>query len=105
MYQRLLSNLDFWIFIVFALFPAFYPELSLAGDNTAVGDMLCTVSGWALGNTGKGIATLSIVMLGILALLNKMSWNFAILHIVGIALLEGAAGVVDAINAGGTGCL
>jgi type IV secretory pathway VirB2 component (pilin) len=100
MYPRLLTNTFFIILFIFALFPA----VSFAADATAVGNMLCTVSGWALGNTGKGIATLSIVMLGILALLNKMSWNFAILHVVGIALLEGAAGVVNAINAGGTGC-
>lgn len=100
MYPRLLTNLVFVIFIIIAFFPA----VSFAANATPVGEMLCTVSGWALGNTGKGIATLSIVMLGILALLNKMSWNFAILHIVGIALLEGAAGVVNAINAGGSGC-
>lgn len=102
MYKRLLP---IWIFIIFAIFPAFYPELSLAGDNTAVGDMLCNVSGWALGNTGRGIATLSIIVLGILALLNKMSWNFTILHIVGIALLEGAATVVNSLDASATGCL
>lgn len=100
MQYRLLANSIIFSFIILA----FFPEVGFAANNTAVGDMLCTVSGWTAGNTGKGIATLSIVMLGIFALLNKMSWNFAILHIVGIALLEGGSAVVTAINAGGTGC-
>lgn len=100
MYLRLLKNLVF----ILPLILMFFPSLSFAGSNTPVGEMLCTVSDWATGNTGKGIATLSIVMLGILALMNKISWNMAILHIVGIGLLEGAATFVNAMNAGGTGC-
>lgn len=100
MYSRLLTNLIFIVFIGFVLFPS----VGFAANDTPIGDMLCNVCGWATGNTGKGIATLSIVMLGILALMNKISWNMAILHIVGIGLLEGAATFVTAINAGGTGC-
>lgn len=100
MYLRLLTNLIFIAFIILA----FFPSVGFAANATPIGNILCNVSGWATGNTGKGIATLSIVMLGILALFNKISWNMAILHIVGIALLEGAAAFVTAMDAGGTGC-
>lgn len=100
MHSRLLS-----IFIFTVVFTSFFPEFALAAAaDTAVGDMLCQVSGWATGNTGRGIATLSVVIMGILALFNKITWNFAILHIAGIALLEGASAFVNALNAGGAGC-
>ena len=66
--------------------------------------MLCTATGWVDGNAGHGIITLSVIIMGILALLNKISWNIALLHIVGTALIVGASAMVTALNAGGTGC-
>ncbi len=79
------------------------PEASFAVD-TEIGDMMCTVSGWMLGNTGKGIATLAMIMLGILALMGKISWNIAIIHAVGGVLIVGASSLVTALGTGGTGC-
>jgi len=64
------------------------PELAFAGNDTPMGKVLCTVVGWFIGNTGKGLATIAITVIG-----------------VGVAIVFGAAGIVDAMNAGaGTGC-
>ncbi|MCE2927155.1 MAG: TrbC/VirB2 family protein, partial [Rickettsiales bacterium] len=80
-------------------------ELAFAGNDTPMGKVLCTVVGWFIGNTGKGLATIAITVIGIGALLGKVSWGMAIIVGVGVAIVFGAAGIVDAMNAGaGTGC-
>lgn len=99
MYYRSLLILS--LIIVFLALPDAAYALP---TDTIVGNMMCSVTEWMLGSTGRGIATLSIVMLGILSLLNKISWGMGILHIVGIGLIEGAAITVTSLNAGGTGC-
>jgi type IV secretory pathway VirB2 component (pilin) len=90
--------------IITVILTLIFPELSLAQQDTNVGNMLCTAASWIDGNAGHGIITLSVIIMGILALLNKISWNFALLHIVGTALLVGASSMVSALNAGGSGC-
>lgn len=88
-------------FIVISL-----PEFAhAAGSDTVIGNMLCTVVGWEKGSTGRGIATLAMIIVGIMALMNKISWGFVLLHIVGTALMVGASSIVSSLNAGGSGCL
>ena len=78
------------------------PELSFAaGVNTPMGNVLCTVVNWFTGNTGKGLATIAITVIGIGALLGKVSWGMAIIVGIGVAIVFGAAGLVDAMGAGG----
>lgn len=73
--------------------------------NTPMGNVLCTVVEWFTGNTGKGLATIAITIIGIGALLGKVSWGMAIIVGIGVAIVFGAAGLVDAMNAGaGTDC-
>jgi|CXWL01.1.fsa_nt_gi type IV secretory pathway VirB2 component (pilin) len=94
-------------FLIFAtLFSVFFPEISFATTSvdTPIGNTLCTAASWANGNMGAGIATLSIIIMGILALLGKVSWNLAILHVVGVALLVGASSFISSLNAGASGC-
>ncbi len=98
---RLLS-----VTIFTTLFAVFSPEISFAAASvdTTIGNTLCTAASWANGNMGAGIATLSIIIMGILALLGKVSWNLATLHVVGTALLVGAGSFVSSLNAGASGC-
>lgn len=91
------------VIVIAMLLVLFLPEASFAVD-TAIGDMMCTVSGWMLGNTGKGLATLGMIMLGILALLGKISWGLVIIHAVGGVLIVGASSLVTALGTAGTGC-
>ncbi len=74
------------------------PDFSHAAD-TPMGAALCAVSGWFTGNTGKGLATIAITVIGIGALLGKVSWGMAIIVGIGIAIIFGAAGIVDAMFA------
>jgi type IV secretion system protein VirB2 len=83
------------------------PDMSFAaGQDTPIGNILCIVTGWFTGNTGKGLATIAITVIGIGALLGKVSWGMAIIVGIGIAVLFGAAGIVDALAVSGvsTGC-
>ncbi len=96
------------ILIFTAVFVLLLPSTgfaTIASTDTVIGDVMCNVSNWMHGSTGKGLATLGIVMLGILALFNKISWNLAIIHAVGGVLIVGASSLVTAMNAGGTGCI
>src|SRR5689334_25381301 len=76
------------------------PDAALAGVDTPMGSVLCKVVNWFTGNTGKGLATIAVTVIGIGALLGKVSWGMAIIVGVGIAIVFGAAGIVNAMSAG-----
>lgn len=78
------------------------PDASFASD-TPMGNVLCTVKNWFTGNTGKGLATIAITIIGIGALLGKVSWGMAMIVGIGVAIVFGAAGIVDAMGAGANG--
>jgi type IV secretion system protein VirB2 len=81
------------------------PDFAFATD-TPMGKVLCTVVTWFTGNTGKGLATIAITVIGIGALLGKVSWGMAIIVGIGVAIVFGAASIVDTMNAGaGSTCL
>jgi type IV secretion system protein VirB2 len=83
------------------------PDFAFAQANTPMGDVLCTVTGWFTGNTGKGLATIAITVIGIGALLGKVSWGMAIIVGIGVAIVFGAAGIVNAMSntANGAACV
>ena len=77
------------------------PDLAFASSDTVVGNMLCTVVTWFTGNAGKGLATLAIIVIGIGALMGKVSWGMAIIVGIGVAIVFGAANLVSTMGAGG----
>ncbi len=80
------------------------PDLSYAGPgDTPMGAVLCQVVAWFTGNTGKGLATIAITVIGIGALLGKVSWGMAIIVGIGVAIVFGAAGIVNAMSGSGFG--
>ncbi len=86
-----------------------FADAQIVARNTPMGNVMCTVVGWFTGNTGKGLATIAITIIGIGALLGKVSWGMAIIVGVGVAVVFGAAGIVDNMgggvtNANGAGC-
>ena len=83
---------------------SFVPVEAIAQTNVggALGDVLCNVVGWFTGRVGRAIAILAIIIIGIGALMGKISWGLALIVGLGIALVFGAASIVDAI-AGGDG--
>lgn len=72
-----------------------------ATTNTPMGNVLCTVVAWFTGNTGKGLATIAVTIIGIGALLGKVSWGMAIIVGIGVAIVFGAAALVNTMGAGG----
>ena len=77
------------------------PDFAFAGNViTPMGNVLCTAVGWFTGNTGKGLATIAITVIGIGALLGKVSWGMAMIVGVGVAIVFGAAGIVSVMGAG-----
>lgn len=73
-----------------------------AASNTPMGNVLCTVANWFTGNTGKGLSTIAVTVIGIGALLGKVSWGMAMIVGIGVAIVFGAASIVTAMG-GGTG--
>ncbi len=79
----------------------FLPDFVYASVDTPVGNVFCTIVGWATGNTGKGLATIGIVIISIGPLLGKVSWGAAMIVALGIALVFGGGQVVNALNVSG----
>jgi type IV secretory pathway VirB2 component (pilin) len=68
-------------------------------SNTPMGDVLCDVVDFVIyGNLGRGLATLAIIMVGVGAMLGKVSWGLAITVAVGISVIFGALGIGDALG-------
>ena len=77
---------------------------SSGGGGGTIGNMLCNVANWFKGPIGKGIATLAIIVIGVGALMGKVSWGMAIIVGIGIAVIFGAPTIVSELGAGGSGC-
>ena len=90
------------LLVVLAAFVMLMPDLAQASD-TRMGNVLCTVSKWFTGNTGKGLATIAITVIGIGALLGKVSWGMAMIVGIGVAIVFGASQIVSTMGAGAGG--
>jgi len=78
------------------------PEMSFA-DSGPFGDTLCGIAGWFQGDTGRAVATIAIIFLGIAAFFGKVTWGLALMFAVGIFAIFGASQIVEAVSSG-TGC-
>ena len=95
------------LLVLLSVIVVMVPDLAFAAAvDTPVGQMMCNVVDFFNGNAGKGLATLAIIIIGVGALMGKVSWGMAIIVGLGIALIFGAAAMVTAIGTGGTatGC-
>jgi type IV secretion system protein VirB2 len=79
------------------------PDFAFANSNTPMGNVLCTVLTWFTGNTGKGLATIAVTVIGVGALLGKVSWGMAMIVGIGVAIVFGAAGIVNSMGGGVNG--
>ncbi|NBO17790.1 MAG: hypothetical protein EBV03_00905 [Proteobacteria bacterium] len=71
-----------------------------APNDTQIGSVLCTVVSWMGGNLGKGLEAIFMAILGVSALVGKISWNAAMVEGIGGAIIMGAAQIVDAMGSG-----
>ncbi len=97
------------LMIMLSVIVVMLPDMAFAavaagGEDTPIGNAMCNVADWFTGSTGQGLATLAIIVIGVGALMGKVSWGMAIIVGLGIALIFGAATMVNSIGAGGEGC-
>ena len=90
--------ITFGITLIAAFIMVAMPELASASGDGGLGGMMCRVVGWFSGDTGKAIATLAIVVLGIAAFFGKVTWGMALMFGVGIFAIFGASELVGAIS-------
>ena len=99
--RSLAAGLHFSALRFLTLIIIFLPYVAYANNtDTQIGSVLCTVTGWMQGNAGKGLEIIILSILGIGALLGKVSWSKALIEGVAVAALFGAAQIVESLNAG-----
>lgn len=91
------SAFAYRLLLFFVAVPLFIlsPDVAFALDPLS--STICTVVGWFTGGMGRAIATLGIVVVGVGALLGKVSWQIALTVAVGISIMFSGAQVVDAL--------
>ena len=79
------------------------PEIAHAQDAAPVEGVLEWFVGVLQGNLARSVAIIAVCFLGFMFLTGRMMWNVAFSIIVGIAIIFGAATLVDAMrSAAGT---
>ena len=75
-------------------------------EGNKISDVLCSAINLVQGPIGSGLATLAIIVIGMGALMGKVSWGMAIIVGIGIGIIFGAPTIVDQISqgSGGNGC-
>lgn len=89
-----------------ALMITIMPDIASAGGTNAIEIALCNVYDLMTSTTGKVIASIAVIVVGIGALMGKISWGMAFIVAIGIALVFGASSIVDAVSgrSGGMQC-
>lgn len=101
------STKTFVVTLIAAAVSVLIPEMSLAGsgsDPSGIGGALCGIADWFQGDTGRAVATIAIIFLGIAAFFGKVTWGLALMFAVGIFAIFGASEIVNAISPEGEGC-
>lgn len=73
------------------------PDLAFAGADP-LGKPLETIKGWFTGTAGTAIATIGVIIVGIGALLGKVSWGMALIVAIGVAVVFGADAIVKTLK-------
>jgi type IV secretion system protein VirB2 len=101
--MKLTFTQDKMMSLVMALFVAYavmlLPMDALASGPSALADTLCNVVGWFNGPIGAGIATIAIIVIGVGALMGKVSWGMAIIVGLGVGIIFGADSIIQALGA------
>ncbi len=99
------------IMLVVAVGASMLPDLvmaalapSVAGDSNAIEQVMCNVVLILTGTTGKAVATVAVIAVGVGALLGKISWGMALIVALGIALIFGASSIVTEVGGSASGC-
>lgn len=102
--QDKMMSLALALFVAYAvmLLPVDALADTNGGDDTPIAAVLCRVVSWFHGGIGAGIATLAIIVVGIGALMGKVSWGMAMIVGLGVGIIFGADKIVEALGGSGT---
>lgn len=78
--------------------------VALTGGDSPMGAVLCGLVAWLTGPTGRALATLAIIIIGVGALMGKVSWGMAIIVAIGIAIVFGAPTILTLLGGGASTC-
>ncbi len=95
-------SLSLCLVVAYAVMLLPMDALAQGGINN-IETALCEVIEWFTGPIGKAIATLAIIIIGVGALMGKVSWGMAIIVGLGVAVIFGAPQIVEELG-GGSGC-
>lgn len=74
------------------------PTAAEAAGTDPLSRTLCLVVGWFTGRMGQAIATLGILVLGIGAMMGKVSWQMALTVAFGVSVMFSGARVVELLT-------
>lgn len=80
---------------------ALVPEFAYANSAAPVEGILEWFVGVLQGNVARSLAIIAVCFLGFMFLTGRMAWQGAISIVIGIAIIFGAAELVDAMKAAG----
>lgn len=92
------------LFVCFALFIGYSMVPDMASAGNAIETVFCNVVTFFTGKTGKALATIAIIVVGVGALMGKVSWGLALIVALGVALIFGAATVVEQLGGNNETC-
>ena len=75
-----------------------FPSLVFAGGETPVGDGLSYITNAMYGATGVAIATIAVMIVGLLCLGHVLKWSALGYTIMGISIIFGASSIVRGIT-------
>jgi len=96
-------TLFFSAVVVYAIIPEAAFAVAGDGDN-AISQVFCNVVLVLQGPTGKAIATVAVIAIGVGALIGKVSWGTALIVALGVALIFGASSIVENISGNNVSC-
>ena len=83
--------------LAITMFITLISKQSLAGGETPVSDGLSYITSAMYGATGVAIATISVMVVGLLCLGHFVKWSMLGYTIIGISIIFGAGAIVDGI--------
>ena len=79
------------------------PDMAAAGAG-ALAETLCSAVDFITDGVGAAIATIAIIVIGVGALMGKVSWGMAIIVALGIAIIFGAGEIAESLGAENNVC-
>lgn len=80
------------------LIMAFFPSLVFAAGDTPVSDGLRYITNAMYGATGVAIATIAVMVVGLLCLGHVLKWSALGYTIIGVSIIFGAGSIVSGIT-------